>query len=631
MIRRLAQSPNLLRSYGEIITEHEKRGFIEKVDHVTRHDKAHYLSHHAVEKDSTTTPIRIVFDCSFRASKNSPSLNDCLVTGPLLLSDMCSIFIRFRTFTYGISTDIEKAFLHVGLDEGDSGFTRFFWLSDPMNPESTFQVYRFKAVLFGSTSSPFILHATLHHHLESYTSPVATDMKDNMYVDNIISGRDQETEVIHYFQESRSIMKDANFNLPSWASSSRSPNEHADIDQTAETNSIVNVLGLRWDQFHDTLRLTPKETCVKSSQPISKRVVLQRSSKTYDPLGFLSPVTIKAKLLMQDLWQQKVEWDEPLPQELELKWNSIARDIEDATKLIIPRRFFLQEQITAHPTSLHVFADASPKAYGAVAYLSSGDQSSLLMAKSRVAPLKTLTLPQLELMAPSICVRLANFISQALKPRLPNLKFYLWSDSEIVLHWLQSTKPLKQFAANRAKEVKKLFLVSKWHHCPTRDNPADLLTRGINSTQLHDSSLWLDGPQWLPFADRWPVQDNTKLLHLTVSNDINTNDTDTSEVNTATTSNAVTMTDPREKELGIKNIIDVSIFNTLSKLLAVTAYVLRLAKNLCNTKSKTTGPQTVQELKEDQSQWIKTSQTLVYSDEIKNLQSNLNTRLPLVR
>ena len=158
MIRRLAESPNLLQSYGKIITEHEQRGFIEKVDHVTRHDKAHDLTRHAVKKDSTTTPIRVVFDCSFRASKNSPSLNDHLVFRPLLLSDMCSIIIRFPSR---------------GLDEGDSYFTRFFWLSDPMNPESTFQVFRFKSVLFGSTSSPFILHATFHHHLESYTSPVA--------------------------------------------------------------------------------------------------------------------------------------------------------------------------------------------------------------------------------------------------------------------------------------------------------------------------------------------------------------------------------------------------------------------------------------------------------------------------
>ena len=241
---------------------------------------------------------------------------------------MCSIIIRFRTFTYGLSTDIEKAFLHVGLDDGDRDFTRFFWLSYPTNPESEFQVFRFKTVLFGSASSSFMLNATLHHHLEHYTSAVAEDMKDNMYVDNVISGRDQETENLHYYQESRSIMTAANFNLRSWASNSPLLRAQTEKDQIADTNTVVNILGLRWDPSHDTLYLAPKEIAPRQSQPISKRDVLQLSSRTYDPLGILSPVTVKAKLLIQDLWQQKLEWDKPLPAELETKWNDIARDIQ---------------------------------------------------------------------------------------------------------------------------------------------------------------------------------------------------------------------------------------------------------------------------------------------------------------
>ena len=142
-----------------------------------------------------------------------------------------------------------------------------------------------------------------------------------------------------------------------------------------------------------------------SSQPTSKRDVLQLGSKTYDPLGFISPVTGKAKLLIQELWQRKLEWVEPLPTELEAKWDDIAQDIQEASKLVLPRCFFSQVQAIAQPIHLHIFADASPKAYGAVAYISNGDQSSLVMSKSCVAPLKKLTLPQyilLELMAASI-------------------------------------------------------------------------------------------------------------------------------------------------------------------------------------------------------------------------------------
>jgi len=146
--------------------------------------------------------------------------------------------------------------------------------------------------------------------------------------------------------------------------------------------------------------------------------VLQISLKTYDPLGLLSPVTIRAKLLIQELWQQRLEWDEPLALELGTKWHGIAEDIQETNKITLPRCYFSESESPTSTTYLHVFADSSPKAYGAVAYVSHGHQSSLVMAKSRVAPLKELTLPQLELMAALIGTRLANFVSCALKPIL---------------------------------------------------------------------------------------------------------------------------------------------------------------------------------------------------------------------
>ena len=210
LVRRLAQKPNLLGSYDDIITEYERRGFIERVEDISIQDKANYLPHHAVKRDSATTPIRVVFHCSCRSSAISPSLNDCLEVGPPFLSDICSILIRFRTFTYGLSTNIEKAFLHVGLDVRDRDY-----------PEGKFKVYWFKSVLFGSTSSPFILSATLNRHLKEYNSPVANDMQNNMYVDNIITGRDHESEVLHYYHESRATMSQGHFTLRSWASKSQ--------------------------------------------------------------------------------------------------------------------------------------------------------------------------------------------------------------------------------------------------------------------------------------------------------------------------------------------------------------------------------------------------------------------------
>ena len=182
MVRRLAATPQLLTTYGNIITEYEPRGFIERVVDRQPTDDAHYIPYHPVKKDSARTPIRIVYDCSFHSSLDNPSLNDCLLVDPPFQSNMFSILLRFRTFTYGLSTDIEKAFLHVGLDDSDRDFTRFFWLSNTEDPEGKFQVFRLKTVLFGSASSPFMLNATLHYHLNNYNTPVAEDMKKNLCV-----------------------------------------------------------------------------------------------------------------------------------------------------------------------------------------------------------------------------------------------------------------------------------------------------------------------------------------------------------------------------------------------------------------------------------------------------------------
>ena len=361
----------------------------------------------------------------------------------------------------------------------------------------------------------------------------------------------------------------------------------------------------------------------RQSQPISKRNVLQLSSRTYDPLGLLSPETVKAKLLIQDLWQQKLEWDEPLPAELETKWNDIARDIQDASKLVLPRYFFPQIQSETQPIYLHVFADASPKASGAVAYISNGNLSSLVMSKSRVE----LTLPQLELMAALICARPAHFVSGALKSRFPSLTVKLWSDSEIVLHWLLGTKPLKQFIANRTQEIKNLFPVAVCSHCPTHDNPADMLTRGINATQFHSSSLWQHGPQWLPFVEQWPSWTCSRILDLQLSESTDAEDPDTAASNAVTMTDGTTQTDPEKKQPGIHNLIDVSRFSTLSSLLAVTAYVLRFVKNLQNNATKTVGPLSVQERQDAQNN----SQAQIYADEVSNLRSKSSTRLTLVR
>ena len=161
-------------------------------------------------------------------------------------------------------------------------------------------------------------------------------------------------------------MSQGPFNLCSWAFNSQSLHNQATRDQVVDTSSVVNILGLRWNPFEDTIYLTPKELTSQFTHPISKHDVLQNSSNIYDPLGFITPVTNKSKLFLQELWLKKLEWDEPLPQDLEVKWRGIAQDIQADATLVVPRLFFAQDQVNGDQTHLHVFTDASPNAYGAI-------------------------------------------------------------------------------------------------------------------------------------------------------------------------------------------------------------------------------------------------------------------------
>ncbi|VDI74374.1 Hypothetical predicted protein, partial [Mytilus galloprovincialis] len=231
-----------------------KRGFIEKVNDKNDNGKStHYIPHHAVKKDSTTTPIRIVYDCSCKKSPDHASLNDCLMSTPPDLNDLTKILMGFRTKKYAISTDIEKAFLHIGLDEKDRDFTRFFWLSDTDNPSSTLTTYRFKSILFGATSSPFILNATLLKHLDACNTNVSAMMKNDLYVDNILSSLENEDDAAKYFVQARSLMSDAGFNLRSWSSNCSKLTDLAKQHDVCEKETFVKILGLKWDTVKDTI------------------------------------------------------------------------------------------------------------------------------------------------------------------------------------------------------------------------------------------------------------------------------------------------------------------------------------------------------------------------------------------
>lgn len=602
LVKRLAMTPELLQMYNRILTEQENRGFIERVDVAKKdHSATHYIPHHPVEKDSPTTPIRIVFDCSCRQGSNYPCLNDCLMIGLPCCNDLCTILIRFRLHRFGISTDIEKAFLHIRLHPDDRDFTRFFWLTDPTDTSSRLCVYRFKVVPFGATSSPFILNAVLQHHLKQYTSAVSKDMLANLYVDNVITSRETEQEVMKYYRESRAIMSSANFNLRSWSSNSTELMNIASQDNTSDKSKSVNVLGIRWNPTTDTISLAAKSSILANDDLITKREVLQDLSKIFDPLGFISPVVIRGKIIMQKLWQHKVTWDEPLSDELQAEWKSVATDLKRAQQFLVSRRYC--DVPIMHP-SIHCFADASQYAYGAIVFLVQGSQTSFVISKTRVAPLKVLTIPRLELMAALVATRLTHFVLQAIPAYDPPA--FIWSDSQIVLHWIRSQKSLPTFVKHRVTEMQSLLPNATWNYCPTADNPADLLSRGTNTEALISSTLWQHGPKWLPNPNEWPSSQLTPIPPLVLA----------AAVATEFTPTISTFTDT-----GVHRIILIDRHSTLRKLLAVTACVIRFTDNLrVPPDQRRYGPICAEEFVAARLRWVKDVQGSVYHKEVTNLQ-----------
>lgn len=259
--------------------------------------------------------------------------------------------------------------------------TRFFWLKDPNDINGSLETCRFRAVPFGATCSPFILNATILKHLKNKTSASAEILMRDLYVDNVISSIRNETEAIEYFRESKKIMLDAGMKLRSWASNSKLLQTEAMHHGLQDSDEIIKLLGLRWEPLSDILSFAKRE--IPTLETVTKRSICNN-----DPLGILSPVTVRAKILIQLLWKQKYEWDNPLPDEICSTWNSLANDLNIASSIQFPRKYL--NKVNGE-TTLHIFADASTKSYGAAAYICNKSESNLVMAKTRVAPVKTHT------------------------------------------------------------------------------------------------------------------------------------------------------------------------------------------------------------------------------------------------
>ncbi|XP_064462067.1 uncharacterized protein LOC135372371 [Ornithodoros turicata] len=501
--KKLLRDESLLQEYDQTIREYLNNGHAERVtDPEVNSGPVYYMPHHAViRRDRETTKVRIVFYASSKAS-GCVSLNEALALNVL------ELLLRFRTYPVALIADVEKAFLQIVLDKHDRDCLRFFWyastphVKEPLPPLETWRMTR---VPFGARSSPFLLAATLRQHLHSAAGShpeTAPLLASNFYVDDLVVGADTVEHAASLYCEAKAILQEGGMKLVKWSTNDSTLQARFEADRVAPAKSAImkKVLGLSWDTDSDEVLYSLKsffEFLEKRSD--TKRYVLQAVSRVYDPLGYIAPYVITAKILLQRLWLAKLSWDEKLPEELLHVWHKWCNEAHTLSRIRIPRRFIATMAFSTAAKTLHVFCDASTQAYGAVIYLVSCNstghaEATLVLAKTRVAPTKTTSLPRLELMGAILAARLSSFVTNAVSLREARVLF--WTDSEITLHWIYGAPTTwKPFVAHRVAEIQSITSPDQWRHCPGRDNPADLLTRGTSCLHIADSPCWWNGPE----------------------------------------------------------------------------------------------------------------------------------------
>lgn len=571
--KRLDKNPKMKSQYVSFMAEYEQLGHMSKINSFNLQyyvNKAEFfLPHHGVFKDSrTTTKLRVVFDGSAKTS-NGLSLNDTLKVGPKLQDDLFDLILRFRTYKFAFTADIEKMYRCVLVEPSQRSFQKILWRA---NSSHKVDHYSLNTVTYGTASASFLAIRCLQQ--------IAIENKDDFpeackqimssfYVDDFLCGSDSIEQGQTLICQVSKILESAGFNLRKWvASNDNLLNNISEVcistTKIISDNKTVKTLGLTWDSQEDTFLYTIH---VPDKGRVTKRFILSITAQIFDPMGLVGPCIIKAKIILQILWQLDIDWDESVPMDLHDSWIQFYNKIPILNELKIPRNIILPE---FSKIELHGFSDASMKAYGACCYIRSinsvGQISvALVCAKSRVAPLKTLTLPRLELCAALLLIKVAQRVLSSLKINI-DISYY-WTDSTIVLSWLAlQPNQLNTFVANRISEIQQVSKNDQWHHIPSEANPADVISRGLDPDKLKDCNLWWFGPSFLKSDDKehWP-----KDLIPSSSPDI-------SELK-------------KTKHIFVTQIrIDTSFidkFSSLTKLQRCFAYCLRFLYN-CRTKIK---------------------------------------------
>ena len=516
--RRLNRDENLREKYTKEIKKLLDMGYAERVpeDQLQRADgKVWYLPHQPVINPKKPDKCRIVNDCA--AKYCGYSLNDKVMQGPDLTNSLVGVLLRFRQGDVAFMADIEAMFMQVKVNQDHRDVLRFLWFEDH-NTDAPFATYRMTSHLFGGVWSPSCANYALRHTAEElreeYSDEVVETVNRNFYVDDCLKSRDGTDETLHLATQLRDLLAKRGFNLTKWVSNEPDllraiPQDHwgkslSNLDINLDSLPNERALGMLWRIQTDTFGFDVQVP----DNPTTKRGVLSTLSSLYDPLGLVSPFILRARQIFQQLCRLKLEWDEQLPTELEEPWGRWLTDLPKLKDVAVPRCVKPKgTQIVS--AQLHHFSDASELAYGAASYLrlvcSDGFvQVHLMMAKSRLAPLKGSTIPRLELAGALEAVRLDKILRKELDIELRPAEF--WTDSTIVLWYINHTeKRFQTYVANRVAKILSHTDPCQWRHVPTELNPGDDTSRGLTAEEILTNERWTCGPGFLKDdPDSWP-------------------------------------------------------------------------------------------------------------------------------
>lgn len=597
----------------------EMKGYLER-NHMSlctsNLNEGYFLPHHAVVRESsTTTKQRTVFDASAK-STNGFSLNDRCRNGPTIQPELIVIFILWRVNKVALNGDVEKMYRMVKLRPEDRKFQKILYRFSEDEP---IQVYELNTVTFGTKSAPYLAIATTFALADAEKDrfpEAAKRVKKEVYVDDCMSGSHSIESTIKLQQEYDNLFKSGHFLMRKWASNEPKvlehiPQENRAIKQSFELNmgESIKTLGLVWTPKVDELSFTIDMSAFHPNKSITKRQLLSDASKIFDPCGYLAPITIKSKITMQDVWRSGTDWDSVVPTEIQAAWNLYKNELPLIEKIKIKRWFNTSPNSIV---SLHGFCDSSEKAMACVIYIiqHSNNQatSAIVCSKTKVAPIASQTIPRLELNGAVLLAKLMEKTARNLS--IAKSSVYLWTDSSIVLTWLQShASRWLPYVSARVRTIHELFDAKHWQHVRTHENPADIASRGVLPSELINNEMWFHGPKWLLSNEsEWP-----KLK-------INSPPDDKLEVKQGVFINAIqTQADTIEPKLLLK-------FNSFYELIRISSLVFRFIFN-CRRKETLRYSKDIitrNELNRAEIFWAKYVQEIHFKTEVNSLKVNQN-------